>query len=107
MKLRVLSVGALSLLIAGPALAVGPNCADQIAAIKGTLLDHPDAKASLGAKVDEADRLCKANKEEEAQNMAQQIREQLPEASSTAGQGTSSGSSAPSGASPRRAPGGK
>jgi hypothetical protein len=102
MMLRVVSAGVFSLLLAGPALAVGPNCDDQIAQIKGQLADHPEAaaEASIRAKVNEAQRLCSEHKDKEAQGVAQQIREQLGQASEgegrSSGSGTSSGASAPS-----------
>jgi hypothetical protein len=97
MILRLASATALLLAVAAPAFAVGPNCHDQIAQIKGQLSDNPQAKQSVGSKVEQADRLCKANKDEEAQNMARQIREQMNQASST--KGNASGSSTSSGTS--------
>jgi hypothetical protein len=95
MILRLAGPVALLLAVAAPALAVGPNCGDQIAALKGQLSDNPSAKASLGAKVEQADRLCKENKDQEAQNMARQIREQMSQAAT--GQKGAAGSSTPSG----------
>lgn len=94
MILRLASATALLLAVAAPALAVGPNCHDQIAQIKEQLSDNPQAKQSFGAKVDEADRLCNENKDEQAQNMARQIREQMSQAST---KGNASGSSTSSG----------
>jgi hypothetical protein len=77
------------LVVAAPAFAVGPTCGDQIAALRGELRDSARARASVGAKVEQADRLCKQNKDEEAQNMLQQIREQLSQAGSTGASGSS------------------
>ncbi|HJT06498.1 MAG TPA: hypothetical protein VJ747_06220 [Stellaceae bacterium] len=96
MTLRLASAAALLVLLAGPAFAVGPNCHDQIAQLKSQLSDNPSAKASLGGKVEQADRLCKENKDEEAQSMARQIRDQMSQAS-TKGQNATSGSSTSSG----------
>lgn len=97
MILRLASAAALLLAAAAPALAVGPNCHDQIAQIKEQLSNNPQAKQSLDAKVDEADRLCNENKDEQAQNMARQIREQMSQASTkgnaASGSSTSSGKS--------------
>ncbi|HKW52740.1 MAG TPA: hypothetical protein VJO12_03550 [Stellaceae bacterium] len=95
MILRLASTAALMLVVAGPAFAVGPTCGDQIAALKGQLSDNANAKASFGGKVEQADRLCKQNKDEEAQNMLRQIREQMSQAGSTgaSGSSTSSGTS--------------
>jgi hypothetical protein len=93
MLLRLASATALLLAVAAPALAVGPNCHDQIAQIKGQLSANPQAKQSFGAKVEEADRLCKANKDEQAQNMARQIREQMSQASTKGNAGSGSSTS--------------
>jgi hypothetical protein len=95
MILRLASAAALMLVIAAPAFAVGPNCGDQIAALKGQLSDDAKAKASMGSKVEQADKLCKQNKDEEAQNMVRQIREQMSQSSGkgASGSSTSSGTS--------------
>lgn len=93
MVLRLAGATALMLAMVGPAFAVGPNCGDQIAALKGQLQDNAKARASLGSKVEQADQLCKQNKDQEAQNMARQIREEM---SQTGGKGAS-GSSTSSG----------
>ena len=92
MVLRLAGATALMLAMVGPAFAVGPNCGDQIAALKGQLHDNAKARASLGSKVEQADQLCKQNKDQEAQNMAQQIREEMSQTSKGAsGSSTSSG----------------
>ena len=95
MILRLASAAALMLVIAAPAFAVGPNCGDQIAALKGQLSDDAKAKASMGSKVEQADKLCKQNKDEEAQNMVRQIREQMGQSGGkgASGSSTSSGTS--------------
>ena len=93
MILRLAGAAAFMLAMVGPAFAVGPNCGDQIAALKGQLQDNAKARASLGSKVEQADQLCKQNKDQEAQNMAQQIREEMSQTSKGAsGSSTSSGS---------------
>ena len=99
MILRLASATALLMAIAIPAFAVGPNCGDQIAALRGQLQDSTHARAALGAKVEQADQLCKQDKDEEAQNMVRQIREQLSQAGNTSASGssTSSGSGTSSG----------
>lgn len=92
MILRLASVGALMLVVAGPAFAIGPTCGDQIAALKGSLSDNPRAKASMGAKVEQADQLCKQNKDQEAQNLVRQIREQMSQTGTKGASGSSSSS---------------
>lgn len=99
MILRLAGAAALMLAIAGPAFAVGPNCGDQIAALKSQLKDNATARASLGSKVEQADQLCKQNKDEEAQSMARQIREQMSQASSKGASGSSTSSGTSSGTS--------
>jgi len=95
MILRLAGATALMLVVAGPAFAVGPTCGDQIAALRGQLQDSARARASLGAKVEQADQLCKQNKDEEAQNLLRQIHEQMSQAGSkgASGSSTSSGTS--------------
>ena len=93
MVLRLVGAAAFVLAMAGPAFAVGPNCGDQIAALKGQLQDNAKARASLGSKVEQADQLCKQNKDQEAQNMAQQIREEMSQAGGKGASGSSTSSS--------------
>jgi len=92
---RALGVAALSLLAAGPVLAAEAGCQDQIDAVKAMLSAHPEAaaEASLRVKVNEAQRLCSADKDRESQDLAGQIREQVGQA--TAGQGISGGDTSP------------
>ena len=87
----VLGIGVLALLASGPGLAAEAGCQDQVDAVKGLLSEHPEAAAesSLRVKVNEAQRLCSADKDRESQDLARQIREQVGPA--TAGQGTSGG----------------
>jgi hypothetical protein len=88
----------LSLIALSPALAVAPPCEDQLAQLDQQLRQNSGAKAALTAKLNEAQRLCQRNKDEQAQEMARQIRQELAgqPPSSTAG----SGSSMPSGTTP-------
>jgi hypothetical protein len=89
----VLCACALSMLIAGPASAIGQNCGDQLATIKGQLADRPDARSSVDAKYKEAERLCSDKKDIEAQALTREIQEQLAQKGGTTG--VTSGSSAP------------
>ncbi len=85
----------LSLLAAGPVAAAETGCQDQVDAAKGLLSEHPEAaaEASLRVKINEAQRLCTAKKNDEARDLARQIREQVGQA--TAGQGNSGGDTSP------------
>ena len=94
MILRLTGAAALMLVPAGPALAVGATCSDQIASLRGQLHDSARARAALGAKVEQANQLCKQHKDEEAQDLLRQIRERLSEVGGARG---ATGSSAPSG----------
>jgi hypothetical protein len=96
MMQRVLGVAVLALLASGPAFAAEAGCQDQVDAVKGMLSEHPEAAAesSLRVKVNEAQRLCSANKVGESQDLARQIREQV--GATTSGQGTSAGGTSPS-----------
>src|SRR5258708_19189043 len=95
MLLRVLGVAVLSLLAAGPVFAADAGCQDQIDAVKAMLSAHPEAaaEASLRVKVNEAQRLCSADKDRESQDLAGQIPEQVGQA--TAGQGNSGRDTSP------------
>src|SRR5258708_19693540 len=79
MMLRVLGVAVLSLLAAGPVFAADAGCQDQVDAVKGMLSEHPEAaaEASLRVKVNEAQRLCSANKARESQYLSPQLRQQV------------------------------
>jgi hypothetical protein len=91
----VVGLAALSLLAGGPIVAAEAGCQDQVDAVKGMLSEHPEAaaEASLRVKVNEAQRLCSANKDGESLDLARQIREQVGQA--TAGQGSSGGATSP------------
>jgi hypothetical protein len=88
----LLSACALSLLVTGPAFAVGANCEDQLAAIKSQLSQKPESRASIDAKYQEAQRLCGEKKDMEAQELLRQIKEQMAQ---TTGAGAASGSTNP------------
>jgi hypothetical protein len=81
--------------LATPAYAIAPNCHSQIDALKSTVAEQPKAAAesSVRAKLNEAQRLCSENKDEEAQALAREVRQQI--GTSEKGSGESSGSSAP------------
>ena len=90
MIVRLVGAVAFMLVVAAPAFAVGPNCGDQIAALRGQLKDSAKARAAVGAKVEQADQLCKQNKDQEAQDMVQQIREQMSQAVGEGASGSTS-----------------
>ena len=87
----VIGAAILSLLAIGPAFGIAPPCQDQLAQVDRQLAEKSGAKAALTAKLDEAKRLCQESKNEEAQDMAQQIRQELAgqEPSTTTCSGTS------------------
>jgi hypothetical protein len=62
---------------ATPALAVGGNCGDQLAQIKAQLSSEMLAQSAVANKYKEAERLCSAGQDEQAQALAQQLREQM------------------------------
>jgi hypothetical protein len=86
---------ALLSLLAVPVAAAAAGCQEQVDGAKNLLSEHPEAaaEASLRVKVNEAQRLCSANKESESLDLARQIREQVGQV--TAGQGSSGGNTAP------------
>jgi hypothetical protein len=70
--------GALAVgLLATPAFAIAPNCADQLAEIKSQMTSEMLAQSALGNKYEEADRLCKSGNDLRAQSLAREIREQM------------------------------
>ena len=83
----VVSAGLLLLLATAPALAVGASCEAQLKSTSAMVAEKSDAKSALQAKQGQAERLCKAGQDEQAQELARQIRNEL------SGQG--SGSSTP------------
>ena len=60
-----------------PALAVGGNCGDQLAQVKAQLSSEMLAQSAVANKYREAERLCAAGQDEQAQTLAQQLREQM------------------------------
>jgi len=79
--------------MATPAHAIAPNCQGQIDALKASVADQPKAAAesSVRAKLNEAQRLCSENKDEEAKALARDVRQQMDQSSK--GGGEASGSS--------------
>jgi hypothetical protein len=85
----LIGAGALALLAANPAFAVGPNCGDQLAQIKAQLSSEQLAQSNEAKQFEEAERLCKSGKDMEAQGLARQIREEMAQ------KGTAGASDAP------------
>ena len=75
--IRYLSAVALVAVASGPAFAVGPNCGDQLAQIKAQLSSEQLAQSAEAKQYQEAERLCSAGKDMEAQDLARRIREQM------------------------------
>ena len=73
----LVAAAALLALAAGPALAIAPQCQAQLQAVGKQLQQKAGAKEALEAKYGEAQRLCRDNKDEQAQALARQIREEL------------------------------
>ncbi len=73
----VIAAAALLALATGPALAIAPQCEAQLQAGGKQLQQKAGAKEALEAKYGEAQRLCRENKDEQAQALARQIREEL------------------------------
>jgi hypothetical protein len=93
----LIGASALALLAANPALAVGPNCGDQLAQIKGQLSSEQLAQSAEAKQFQEADRLCKSGKDMEAQEMAQQIREEMAQKGAAGSSGAPSSAAGPAG----------
>ncbi len=93
MRHATLAVVAFSVVTgAAPAGAIAPNCQSQIDALKGTVAEEPKAAAesSVRAKLNEAQRLCSENKDEEAQALAREVREQMDRSSNAGGEASGS-----------------
>ena len=82
--------GGILALLATPALAVGSNCGDQLAQIKGQLSSEQLAQSAEAKQFQEAERLCNSGKDMEAQDLARQLREEMAQ------KGTAGTSQAPS-----------
>ncbi len=91
----LIGAGAIVVLASHPTLAVGPNCSDQLAQIKAQLSSEQLAQSPEAKQYEQAERLCNAGKDIEAQDMARQIREQMAQkgAAGSSGAPSSSGSS--------------
>jgi hypothetical protein len=91
----MIAVGGVVLLAANPALAVGANCGDQLAQIKGQASSELLAQSEIAQKYQQAERLCSAGKDMEAQQLAGEIREQMAQKGSAGSSGapTSAGGS--------------
>jgi hypothetical protein len=89
---RILGASAVAVLSITPALAITPNCETQLSQIR-VELDQQKVKAeSMVSKYQQAERLCAAKQEMEAQKLAQEIRQEMGQsASTTGGAATNSG----------------
>ena len=93
MKQAALLAGALAFAaITTPVHAIAPSCQGQIDALKAAVADQPKAAAesSIRTKLNEAQRLCSENKDEESQALARDIRQQVDRSNAS---GEASGSS--------------
>jgi len=79
------------------AMAVAPNCGDQLAAINNHLSAYPHAPTALDEKYQQAVQLCRDNQDMAAQELARQIKEEMAEVSAPSNDAakSSSGSSTP------------
>ena len=84
---RLFSASAIVLLSITPAFAITPNCETQLAQIKVELDQQKVRTESLTAKYQQAEQLCAAQQEMEAQKLAQEIRQEM-EQSASASRGT-------------------
>jgi hypothetical protein len=90
---KLIGVSGVLAMMASPAFAVGANCGDQLAQIKGQASSEILAQSDMAKKYQAAERLCSAGKEMEAQQLAGQIREGMAQK----GQAGSSGAPASTG----------
>jgi hypothetical protein len=96
MTKQLFATAALLLLAGGPALAIAPNCQDQLKQISAQINQQAPGKHGLQSKYKEAQRLCSQNEDERAQALARQIREELSGNARHSRASESSGSSLPS-----------
>ena len=91
----LIGAGSIVVLAASPALAVGPNCGDQLAQIKAQLSSENLAQSPVANKYQEAERLCNAGQEQQAQDLARELREQVAQkgAAGSSGAPATAGSS--------------
>ena len=91
----LIGVGGIVVLATSPALAVGPNCGDQLAQIKAQLSSENLAQSPVANKYQKAERLCNAGQDQQAQDLARQLREQMAEkgAAGSSGAPATAGSS--------------
>jgi hypothetical protein len=73
----VVGAVALTLLASSPAFAIAPNCADQLAQVKAEMTSDVLAQSQLGKKYEEANRLCTAGNDMQAQALAREIRQEM------------------------------
>ena len=80
---RILGASAVAILSITPALAITPNCETQLNQIKVELDQQKVKSESLVSKYQQAETLCAAKDEMEAQKLAQEIREEMERSAST------------------------
>jgi hypothetical protein len=80
-----------------PAHAIAPDCQGQIDALKAGVANQPKAAAesSVRARLNEAQRLCSENKDEEAQALAREVRQQMDRSSKAGGEASGSSTAPP------------
>jgi len=93
----LIGVGGIVVLAANPAFAIGANCGDQLAQIKGQASSEILAQSEMAKKYQEAERLCSAGKDMEAQNLAGQIREEMAQKGSAGSSGAPTSAASPVG----------
>jgi hypothetical protein len=75
------------------AFAIAPNCADELAQIKSEMTSDVLAQSALGKKYEEANRLCAAGNDIQAQGLAREIREEMADKNASSSAQESAGSS--------------
>ena len=75
------------------AFAIAPNCADELAQIKSEMTSDVLAQSALGKKYEEANRLCAAGNDMQAQGLAREIREEMADKNASSRAQESAGSS--------------
>lgn len=73
----IVGAAAFGWLATSSAFAIAPNCADQLAQIKAEVTSDVLAQSALGKKYQEANRLCEAGNDMQAQALAREIREEM------------------------------
>jgi hypothetical protein len=94
----LIGAGAIAMLAANPAHAIAPNCGGQLAQLNAQLSSEQRTRSTEGKQYQEAERLCNAGKDMEAQGLARKIREEMAQNGSSAGSsGATRSATTPSG----------